>query len=135
MNELVSRTQVLVIVDGDCTFCRRAVAWIRPRLTQKTRFVPYQLVDLTALSLTRRECEQRVQLICGGYRSTGANAVADLLQNMKLPYKLLAHLMRSLAPVSQRVYDYVAAHRTGQLAQLIARQFPETPDPLDNVDQ
>ncbi len=135
MNELASRAQVLVIVDGDCTFCRRAVAWIRPRLTQKTRFVPYQLVDLTALSLTRRECEQRVQFICGGYRSSGANAVADLLQDMKLPYKLLAHLMRSLAPVSQRVYDYVAAHRAGQLAQLIARQFPEIPDPLDSVDQ
>ncbi len=135
MNELTSRAQVLVIVDGDCTFCRRAVAWIRPRLMQRARFVPYQLVDLTALSLTRRECEQRVQFICGGYRSAGATAVADLLQDMKLPYKLLAHLIRSLAPVSQRVYDYVASHRAGQLAQLIARRFPKTPDPLDSVDR
>lgn len=132
----VQNEELLVIVDGECVFCRRAVAWIRPRIATPVRFIALQTADLEHYSLTREECERRVHLVRGRYRSTGAIAVADLLQETQthhIPYALLAHSIRALSPLSKRVYDYLAAHRSSILARLIARRFPEFPDPLDTV--
>lgn len=130
----VQNEELLVVVDGECVFCRRAVAWIRPKIATPIRFIAFQTTDLKHYLLTREECEQRVHFIRGEYRSTGAIAVADLLQETHTPYALVAHLVRALAPLSQRVYDYLAAHRAGPLARLIAMQFPKIPDPLDTVE-
>jgi len=123
--------EILVIVDGECDFCRRAVAWIRPRVNSSTRFVAFQTTDLKHYSLTQEECEQSVQFVRGNYHSRGAIAVADLLQETPTYHALVAALIRALSPITQRIYGYIADHRDGILAKAIATRFPELPDPLD----
>ena len=135
MNETTSLDQILVIVDGECDFCRRAVGWVRPRVDSSIRFVAFQTTDLKRYSLTQKECELRVHFVRGNYRSTGAIAVADLLQETHTLYGLVAAMIRALSPLAQRTYDYVAGHRDGILARAIATRFPESPDPLDTLRQ
>lgn len=125
----------LVIVDGECDFCRRAVAWIRPRVNSSIQFVAFQTTDLKHYSLTQEECEQRVHFVRGNYHSKGAIAVADLLQETHTLYALIAALIKALSPITQRIYDYIAGHRDGILAKAIATRFPEMPDPLDTLKQ
>ena len=127
--------EILVIVDGECDFCRRAVAWIRPRVNSSIQFVAFQTTELKHYSLTQEECEQRVHFVRGNYRSKGAIAVADLLKETHTSYALSASMIRALSPLSQIIYDYVAGHRDGVLARAIATQFPELPDPLDTLKQ
>ena len=121
----------VIIVDGDCHFCRRAVAWIRPRVNSSIQFVAYQSTDLKRYSLTHEECELRVYFIRGDYRSKGAIAVADLLQETHSIYVLLASIIKALSPLTERIYDHVAGRRDGILARAIATRFPTLPDPLD----
>ena len=125
--------EILVIVDGECDFCRRAVAWIRPRVNSSIRFVAFQTVDLKHYRLTQEECELRVHFVRGNYRSRGAIAVADLLQETHTFYALVGAMIRVLSPLTRRIYDYVAAHRDGILTRAIATRFPELPDPLDTL--
>jgi predicted DCC family thiol-disulfide oxidoreductase YuxK len=127
--------EILVIVDGECDFCRRAVAWIRPRVNSSIQFFAFQTTDLKHYSLTQEECEQRVYFVRGDYRSQGAIAVADLLQETHTLYAFVAALIRVLSPITQRIYDYVAGHRDGILAKAIATRFPKFPDPLDTSKQ
>ena len=122
-----------MIVDGECDFCRKAVAWIRPKVNSSIQFVAFQTTDLKQYSLIQEECEQRVHFVRGNYHSKGAIAVADLLQEMHMLYALVAALIRALSPITQRIYDYVAGHRDGILAKAIATRFPEFPDPLDTL--
>lgn len=126
---------LLIIVDGECDFCRRAVAWIRPKVNSSIRFVAYQSTDLKNYSLTQEECELRVHFVRDNYRSRGAIAVADLLQETHTPYALIATIIRALSPLTQRIYDYVAGHRGGFFARAIATRFPKLPDPLDMLNQ
>ena len=131
----IQNEMILVFVDGECDFCRRAVSWIRPKVNSSTRFVAFQTTDLKPYSLAQEECEKRVHFVRGNYRSKGAIAVADLLQETHTLYALVAALIRALSPITQRIYDYVAGHRDGILAKAIATRFPELPDPLDTLKQ
>ena len=135
MNENTSFDQILVIVDGECVFCCRAVAWVRPRVDSSIQFVAFQNIDPNHYSLTREECELRVHFVRGNYRSRGAIAVADLLKETHTSYALAASMIRALFPLSQIIYDYIAGHRDGILARAIATRFPELPDPLDTLKQ
>ena len=57
--------KTVVLVDGDCNFCRRAVAWLRPLISAEIYFYAYQTADLVTHGISIEECEKSVQLIKG----------------------------------------------------------------------
>ncbi len=78
------RTGAVLVFDGDCGFCTTSVTWLADRFPGSFAIAPYQRVDLDALGLTARECDEKVQWIGDvtapvTTRAEGAAAVGRLL--------------------------------------------------------
>jgi predicted DCC family thiol-disulfide oxidoreductase YuxK len=121
----------VVLVDGDCNFCRRAVAWLRPLISAEIYFYAYQTADLVTHGISIEECEKSVQLIKGNYRSSGATAIADLLTLAGGAYRGVAITVRALGKVSDLGYEWIAKNRGSGVVIKISQFLPEDPDPLD----
>jgi len=129
---IVNEDFITVIVDGECDFCRRTVAWIRPRLPTPVRFISYQRSDVSGFSLSREQCEMCVHVIGNGSVTLGSRAVAELLSNGSYSLRGAARLIRMFASLSERIYDHIAHHRDGRIARIVAVTLPRNPDPLDD---
>jgi len=123
--------KTVVLVDGDCNFCRRAVAWLRPLISVEIYFYAYQTADLVTHGISIEECEKSVQLIKGNYRSSGATAIADLLTLAGGTYRGVALAVRTLGKVSDLGYEWIAKNRGSEVVIKISQFLPEDPDPLD----
>ncbi|MEI7797676.1 MAG: DCC1-like thiol-disulfide oxidoreductase family protein [Actinomycetes bacterium] len=123
--------KTVVLVDGECTFCRRSVAWLRPLISTEIYFYAYQTADLVTHGISIEECEKSVQLIKGNYRSSGARAIADLLTLAGGSYRAAAMTVRTLGKLSDFGYDWIARNRGSELVIKISQFLPEDPDPLD----
>jgi predicted DCC family thiol-disulfide oxidoreductase YuxK len=123
--------KTVVLVDGDCNFCRRAVAWLRPLISAEIYFYAYQTADLVTHGISIEECEKSVQLIKGNYRSSGATAIADLLTLAGGAYRGVAITVRALGKVSDLGYEWIAKNRGSEVVIKISQFLPEDPDPLD----
>ena len=119
-------TLPILVYDGDCAFCSSSIRWFESRFPSAFSAVPYQRTDLGALSLTDRECHERVQWIGDASapvttRESGARAVGALLRvggtarggALGAAYRVAGSLTR-VPPMSwaaSGVYALVAANR------------------------
>ncbi len=120
------RTGAVLVFDGDCGFCTTSVTWLADRFPGSFAIAPYQRVDLDALGLTARECDEKVQWIGDvtapvTTRAEGAAAVGRLLQvggvsrggALGIAARGLGALalVRPTSYVADAVYSWVAANR------------------------
>lgn len=104
----------MLVFDGDCGFCTRAAQWLVRRTRPRAAVVPWQALALKRWGLDEDECRAAVQFVsASGQVSSGAAAVAGVLSTAHSPWPLAARTINSalIAPLAQRVYVYVAAHR------------------------
>jgi predicted DCC family thiol-disulfide oxidoreductase YuxK len=103
----------LLVFDGQCGFCTRALGWLR--LLDRRRLidtVPYQRSGVPELlGISREQCAASLQWLgADGSRAEGAAAV-----NAALAYALAANwperLYRRTARTQRRLYQWVAEHR------------------------
>lgn len=104
----------LVLVDGECGFCRRAVdvalsGWMRAQVDA----APLQSVDLGALGLSVDKCLETLHVVAGESVFTGSDAVAAVLQRSRGAWPMLGRVL--MAPgvrwLAQRGYGLVARNR------------------------
>ncbi|NDA81119.1 MAG: DUF393 domain-containing protein, partial [Actinobacteria bacterium] len=77
MNPAQNQSEIVVIYDGECDFCKECVRWVQKRA--KISALPFQTADLSRYGLTYQRCSKEVVVIINGKVSGGADAVAGLL--------------------------------------------------------
>jgi len=104
----------ILVYDGDCSFCRRAVAVVLGQMQVACRAVPWQQADLAKLGLTEAEVTEAVWWVePGGAKVKGHRAVAAALRHGRPAARpvgrlLVAPLLENLAAAG---YDLVARNR------------------------
>ena len=104
----------LLVYDGDCAFCRRAVALALDRMKVACRAVPWQQADLAALGLTPEEAAEAVWWVEPGVRKVrGHQAVAAALRHGRPAWRPVGRLLGTpaLDKVAAAGYDLVARNR------------------------
>jgi len=72
--------EVVLIFDGQCGFCTRAVEWLMPRVRVPMRFEPYQATNLARYELTEGQASEAVWWVDPrGRRARGHRAVGHAL--------------------------------------------------------
>jgi predicted DCC family thiol-disulfide oxidoreductase YuxK len=104
----------LLVYDGDCAFCRRAVAVALSQMKVACRAVPWQQADLAGLGLSADEAAEAVWWVEPGVRKVkGHQAVAAALRHGRPAMRPVGRLLEapSLAHVAAAGYDLVARNR------------------------
>ena len=110
-----SVSNVTVIYDGECDFCRECVKWVQKRA--QVTALPFQTTDLSRFGLTYDRCSKEVVVLIENEVFGGAAAVAELLQ--VTGYKFLGVLLKMSGPFGRFGYRWVARHRGGWLIQTL----------------
>lgn len=71
----------VLVYDGDCAFCTRCVDAMRLLVPGAPVALPSQTAPLADLGLTREQCDEAVQWVCGNESRSGAAAVAAVLRH------------------------------------------------------
>ncbi|RIJ78497.1 DUF393 domain-containing protein [Nakamurella silvestris] len=104
----------ILVYDGDCGFCQRAVDTGENLLPDFPKAVPFQWLDLAELGLTSGQTEQAIFLVHGTRQRRGAAAVAAiLLQQRTYGWRFLGALL-SVPPFSwlaPGLYRLIALNR------------------------
>lgn len=117
-----SHSEIVVIYDGECAFCKECVRWVAKRSTVTA--LPFQSADLVKFNLTYEQCSKEVVAIINGKVHGGSSAVAALLKVSR--HRAIGNLIMLSGPLGRRGYRWVASHRDGLLVQLlhsIVRRF------------
>ncbi len=105
-----------LVYDGDCGFCTRSVQFVQRWIDRRGRYDvrPWQELDLAAVGLTERDCEEAAQFITadGSIRS-GHLAAASAVAHGAPAWRPVGYLL--MAPgvswVAAHAYRWVADHR------------------------
>jgi len=106
-----SVSNVTVIYDGECDFCRECVKWVQKRA--QVTALPFQSTDLSRFGLTYDRCSKEVVVLLEKEVFGGAAAVSELLKITG--HKLLGVLLKLSGPLGSFGYRWVATHREGKL--------------------
>lgn len=105
------------LIDGDCGFCRRAMARVLAHFPDTFAAVPYADADLDGLGLSRAQCAEQGHFLAPRDErvviSSGSQSWAALLQEQSGAWRLLGGLM-TIPPMkwcADLVYIAVAANR------------------------
>ncbi len=116
--------QPTLLWDGDCTFCRYAVALAR-RLDRRGRFaiVPYQEIEtatLEAVGLSASRCASALQCVVNGHVFSGAFAANAFARRITWLAPIVIVLERIPLFIAMEAIGYalVAANR-GALARFL----------------
>lgn len=110
---MVSDGRPLLVYDGDCAFCQRAVD-LALRMKVACRAVAWQDADLGALGLTEAQVTEKVWWVePGGSKVSGHRAVAAALRHGSPALRPVGRLLDAdaLAPLASAGYDLVARNR------------------------
>lgn len=123
----------VLVYDGDCAFCTRAVELALNQMKVACRAVPWQRADLAALGLTQEEVTEAVWWVePGGTKVKGHRAVAAALRHGRPAARSAGRLLD--APWAEKVaaagYDLVARNRHRLPGATPACQ--QDPDPHSN---
>ena len=110
-----SQSEIVVIYDGECAFCKECVRWVAKRSTITA--LPFQSADLAKFNLTYEQCSKEVVAIINGKVLGGSSAVAALLKVSR--HRALGNLIMLSGPLGGGGYRWVAAHRDGLLVRLL----------------
>ena len=113
MNRSESHSEIVVIYDGECAFCKECVRWVVRRATITA--LPFQSADLAKFDLTYEQCSKEVVAIINGKVFGGSSAVVALLKVSR--HRALGNLIMLSGPLGRRGYRWVAAHRDGLLVR------------------
>lgn len=104
----------MLIFDGDCAFCRCSARFLEQRVRPRASVVPYQQTDVASLSLSADECREAVQWVNGNLRRSGARAIAAVLREAGVPWRILGTLIdvAPVRPLAAFVYGLVARNRS-----------------------
>ena len=105
---------ITVIYDGNCDFCKSCIAWAKNR-AQLNAFPNQQLI-LSEYGLTQDQVEKSVVVI-NDKTYFGAEAVAQVLN--VTGNSVLSILIRTVGPISEIGYKYIAAHRDGLIVKAL----------------
>ena len=100
-------SQVTVVFDGECEFCKQSVSWIQRKL--EITALPYQTADLSVFNLTREQCAKQVYVISDGTTYGGAAAIAFLLKNRGNRFQ--STIIKASGPIGRSAYRWIASHR------------------------
>ena len=78
MKRSEGQSEIIVIYDGECAFCKECVRWLARRVTVIA--LPFQSADLAQFNLTYERCSKEVVAIIDGKVLGGSSAVAALLK-------------------------------------------------------
>ena len=98
----------ILVYDGACGFCKAAVAWLARRLERRTRLLPWQEIEPSALGLAEADLRRTAWWIeCSGERFHSERAVARALMACgggwrRLGLLLLAPGVRTAAALGYR---------------------------------
>ncbi len=114
--DLFDDARLLVVFDGWCGVCTRAVEWVRAHdAAGRVRALPSQTPGLKErLGLSPAEAARTVWAVTrGGRRYAGAAAFAAVLRELEGGWALLARLyaVPPLAWLAERAYAWFARHR------------------------
>jgi predicted DCC family thiol-disulfide oxidoreductase YuxK len=116
-SETTCKARAAVVFDGECSFCRRQIAWIRLRDTNGAfEYVPRQTVGLVNRfpTLARGEFETGIRVVApDGDVSVGADAVYEITR--RLPrWRTLASFYRipGCGAIARLAYRWIAANRS-----------------------
>ena len=107
------QSEIVVIYDGECAFCKECVRWVARRATINA--LPFQSADLAKFNLTYEQCSNEVVAIVDGKVLGGSTAVAALLKVSR--HRALGHLIMLSGPLGRRGYRWVASHRDGYIVR------------------
>ena len=110
-------SEVVVIYDGECDFCRECINWVRKRISITA--LPFQSGDLASYGVPFEQCSKEVTVICNGRMVAGANAISFLFKLAGT--KFLGALIQISGPIGRAGYRWVASHRDGRLVYLATR--------------
>jgi predicted DCC family thiol-disulfide oxidoreductase YuxK len=104
--------QPMLIFDGDCGFCTRAVTLIFQRLRPRAEAVRYQSVDLARYGATEERARHEV-LWTGGELVGGVRAFSRLLRTCDQPWAALGVILGAppVRWVAHVVYRLIANNR------------------------
>lgn len=120
----VTLSRPTYLMDGDCGFCRGAMARVLARFPGTFDAVPYQDAPLGEWNLTPQQCSIRGHfLVPDGDRvciMAGGQSWAGILQQQRGPWRALGNAMGRwpLRPLTEITYRWVATHR-GSLGFLV----------------
>jgi predicted DCC family thiol-disulfide oxidoreductase YuxK len=100
-------SQITVVFDGECEFCKQSVAWIARKL--EITAIPFQTADLSPFNLTREQCAKQVYVVSAGNTYGGSDAIAYLLKQRGNTFLYLS--IKATGPVARIVYKWIATHR------------------------
>ncbi len=100
-------SQITVIFDAECEFCRQAVTWIQ-RKVQITA-LPFQTAELAPFNLTREQCAKQVYVIAEGKTLGGAAGIAYLLKQRG--NSIQSTIITIAGPLGRAGYRWIASHR------------------------
>ncbi|WP_210506830.1 thiol-disulfide oxidoreductase DCC family protein [Naasia sp. SYSU D00057] len=75
------RPDIVLIFDGDCSFCSSCVDWLERNLTAMPEAIPYQWADLEGYGLSQAEAESQVWLVTPEKHYGGAAAFSAILRH------------------------------------------------------
>jgi predicted DCC family thiol-disulfide oxidoreductase YuxK len=114
MSSAQNQSEIVVIYDGECDFCKECVRWVQKRATITA--LPFQTADLARYGVTYQRCSKEVVVIIDGKVSGGADAVASLLS--ATGHKVLGNSLKLTAPIARKGYSWVATHRESWVIRL-----------------
>jgi predicted DCC family thiol-disulfide oxidoreductase YuxK len=110
-------SQITVIYDGECEFCKQSVSWIEQKL--EISAIPFQTADLSPFNLTREQCAKQVYVISEGSTYGGAAGIAYLLKQRGNSFLYLS--IKSTGPIARIVYKWIASHRSSWQIKLATK--------------
>ncbi|MFD1714279.1 thiol-disulfide oxidoreductase DCC family protein [Amnibacterium flavum] len=85
MTDIAVHQPIVLIFDGDCSFCTSCVDFLADNLPAMPAAVPYQRADLSGYGISEAEAEARVWLVTPDRHYSGAGAVSALLRHQPEP--------------------------------------------------
>jgi len=105
----------MLVYDGDCAFCAYWARYWQKLTEEQVEYRPLQEVEKQYPEIPRAEFQRAVQYIApGGRRASGAEASFLTLSHArgKAFWLALYRRLPGFAAVSERVYAFIAAHRS-----------------------
>lgn len=114
MADIGARDEIVLIFDGDCSFCSSCVDFLERTLPAVPTAIPFQHADLSGYGLSAAEAAARVWLITPERHYGGAAAVSAILRHQPdALFRFLGWLIQAppLAWIADLGYAVVARLR------------------------
>ncbi len=90
------KPDIVLIFDGDCSFCSSCVDWLEANLPSMPQAVPFQWADLEGYGLSLEEAQSKVWLITPERHYGGGAAVSAILRHQPEPaYRFLGWIFQA----------------------------------------